>query len=169
MRGRVAAVETLSLAAGGRRALPALVGAVGTVSLPVTHQAEVQAGGGVTLELGAPTLLRGAWRTTFCLYSQTLCHTSLPQQGSRAYNQDLHPRRGMDFGPRSICSLSWVPAQLRPSEAARLLAVYLHPDSSLPSPQSLCPSQRQGSGTHCSPLAQRHCLEPQRSSLGSQS
>ena len=43
MRGRVAAVETLPLAAGGGRALPALVGAIGTVSLPVTHQAEVQA------------------------------------------------------------------------------------------------------------------------------
>ena len=111
-------METLSLAAGGRRALPALVGAIGTVWLPVTHQAEVQAGGGLTLELGAPTLLRGAWRTTFCLHRQPPPpHAPPTARLSRLQCRRLHPGRGTDFG-RGICPLSR-PPQPRPSEAAR--------------------------------------------------
>ena len=80
-------METLSPAAGGRRALPALVGAIGTVGLPVTQQAEVQAGGGLTLELGAPTLPRGAWRTPSAFTVNPPPH-ALPPQGSLACNAD---------------------------------------------------------------------------------
>lgn len=124
----------------------------------------------------------GLERMTFCLYSQTTPPTPLPAKHpshskalSCAYNQDASIlAKGWISGPAAFARWAGFPRRdaasgRRPFEAICLLPLHLHPASSLPSLQSLCPSQRQGSGTHWSPLAQGHCLEPQRSSSGSQS
>lgn len=121
------------------------------------------------------TLRGGLQRMTFHFYSLLPTTLNIPP-AARMESRHLHPGQGKDVRAGGTC---WLSRLLRPrgskqpapleAPSPQWASPRLHPASSLPSSQSLCPSQRHMPGTHWSPPAQDHCLGPQRSSSGSQS
>lgn len=162
--GLVAGVVALPWAACCRGTLSTLVRTIHTVLPPVTHRAEAEAGTSSTLELGVLALLQNTcWagdRLPLQFYNPA---PSIPSLHGSSQATKTHP----------VAEEGGLPVlqHLPESPYSRLgdKALHLHPASSLLSLQSSCPSQRQKSGTHWSPLPQAHCQGPQGSTLASQS